>query len=171
MGIQFGYKKAMGFTFGIASGFFIVQLITAGLSSSLNSFIRLYEQPVRYIGSAYILWLAISLIRMRYDFEEKNISTKSFLKGLLLQFVNPKGIVYGLTLYSTFLISLTNDILKLLPFAIFFSMLSLTSVTAWTLFGAGVKKYLRNEKIKTTLNIILCLLLIYSAVDLSGIMK
>ncbi|MFH1052680.1 MAG: LysE family transporter [bacterium] len=171
IGIQDGYKRAIGFTFGVATGFLIIQLISAGLSSSLNNFFQLYHSTFRCIGAIYILWLAIGLFRAKYDMEDESSASKSFFKGIILQFVNPKGIIFGLTLYSTFLLPITQDLLLLIGFSILFSFIALISVTLWALFGAGLKKHLRNERIINIINFILCLLLVYSAVDLSGVFK
>jgi threonine/homoserine/homoserine lactone efflux protein len=46
-----------------------------------------------------------------------------------------------------------------------------TSVSLWTLFGAVIRRYLNRPKVRRTVNIILALLLVYTAVDISGVLK
>jgi cysteine/O-acetylserine efflux protein len=82
-----------------------------------------------------------------------------------------KVIVYGLTLYSTFLAGKIPSLPVLILSAAALSAVGFTSVSLWTLFGAGIRKYLNQPKIRRIVNIVLALLLVYTAVDLSGVLK
>jgi threonine/homoserine/homoserine lactone efflux protein len=55
--------------------------------------------------------------------------------------------------------------------ALAFASVGFTSVSLWTLFGAGIRRYLNRPKVRRTVNIALALLLVYTAVDISGVLK
>jgi threonine/homoserine/homoserine lactone efflux protein len=45
------------------------------------------------------------------------------------------------------------------------------SISTWALFGAAIRKKLKNDVFSKVINISLSALLIYTAVELSGILK
>ena len=169
MGIMFGYKKTLSYLFGIVSGFFLVLFLSGLVSKSLLSIFPSFELPLRIIGAIYILWLAWHTFRASYSFDEKNQVLLGYPNGFLLQLLNPKAIIYGLTLYSTFLISLTTSLLFLVISAFLLSLVSFTAISSWTLFGAAFRAYLNQPKAKQGINIVLSLLLAYTALEISGL--
>ena len=51
---------------------------------------------MKYVGAAYILWLAIHIAIGKPE-TSKNQGASSFLKGFMLQFVNIKIYMFGIT--------------------------------------------------------------------------
>ncbi len=170
MGVLYGYKKTLRYLIGIAVGFFAVQLLCGWVSGFLLERFPAFERALRIVGALYILWLAWGTFRASYAFEEQEHPPFGFLKGFFLQILNPKALVYGLTLYATFLVDRVTSPLELLLSAALFSGLAFSSVSLWTLFGAAIRKYLDKPKIKRIVNTALALLLVYSAVELSGLL-
>ena len=70
--------------------------------------------------------------------------------------------MYGLTLYGTFLANKIPSFFHLVLSAALFASVGFTSVTLWTLFGAGIRKYLNRPKVRRAVNIVLALLLVYT---------
>ena len=103
MGILYGYKKTLRYLFGIFSGFFLLLVISGFASTVLLERIPSLERALRIVGSLYILWLAWQTMHSTYTFNDSNKPLLGFLKGFLLQILNPKVIIFGLTLYGTFL--------------------------------------------------------------------
>jgi len=103
MGINFGYSKTFRFLLGIASGFFLVMLACALLSTALSEVLPRIQSPLRWAGSLYILWLSVGVARASYAFDDGEQAPKAFGTGFFLQLFNPKVAVYGLTLYAGFL--------------------------------------------------------------------
>ena len=86
-----------------------------------------------------------------------------------MQVVNPKVIVYGMTLYSTFLAPIVKDPAWMIASAIFSGTVTLIAISAWTLFGSAIKTFLRQPRFRLGVNVVLALLLVYTAVDISGL--
>ena len=170
MGVAYGYRRTLPYLFGIASGFFLVMLAAAYLSSALLGAMPFAEQYLRWIGSIYILYLAICTLRIDYGFSKGNKDTRAYTKGFVLQLFNPKVAVYGLTLYSTFLAGISGSIFWLSIFAAIFAMIALVATSTWAICGAAIRNKLKKESFRKAVNIFLALLLIYTALALSGVM-
>ena len=171
MSINFGIKKTMNYIYGIVTGFFLLLLLCGLFSNLLFMAIPSVEPIMRWVGAAYILYLAYGTFKASFSFKEKsNQYLWGFYKGVLLQFINPKGIIYGLTLYLVFLNPLIGNPFYIILFSLGFAILGLYSVLTWALFGAMINQYLHHLKLRIILNSILSLLLVYTAVKISGIL-
>ena len=170
MGILYGYKKTLPYLLGISVGFFVVMIVCASLSSTILKVFPASEKYLRWVGGIYIFWLAIGIWKSDYAISEKTRAPKAFLKGFVLQLFNPKGIVYGLTLYTSFLTPISSRPVVLAFFAVGFALVAFAAISTWTLCGAGIKIKLKNVMFRKTTNGLLALLLIYTAVDISKIL-
>ena len=171
MGVLYGYKRTLPYMLGMVSGFFVMLTLSGLVSSFLLEQIPAFETILRIAGALYILWLAWHTLKASYTFNEEEQKPLGFIQGFLLQVLNVKVIVYGLTLYGTFLANKIPSFFHLVLSAALFASVGFTSVTLWTLFGAGIRKYLNRPKVRQAVNIVLALLLVYTAVDLSGVLK
>ncbi len=88
---------------------------------------------------------------------------------MTLQFANPKVILYGITVISNFIIPYYKSNLSLIFFSIFLASLAFISTSCWALFGVFLEKFL--VKYRKPFNIVMGLLLIYSAVSMLGIIN
>jgi len=167
MGLLFGYLKSLPFLVGIASGFVIIMLACGGLSGFMTSLVPSLSTWLRWAGCAYILWLAFRTLKASYSFhgEERTVPL-GFTNGMMLQLLNPKVIIYGLTLYSTFLYSLVTRPAWMLFSALCLAFNAWLSISLWALFGSTLKKYVTHPGIRKSINFILFLLLVYTAISL-----
>lgn len=171
MGVLYGYKSTLKYLLGIATGFFIVMLLCGLVSTSLLIVFPKFEKVLRVLGAVYIVWLAVETLRESYNFSKDDQPLLGFVRGMLLQLLNAKMIIYGMTLYATFLAPLVNQPHYLIISAFGLAILAFISVSMWTLFGSAIRSYLRLPKVKIIVNVCLALLLIYTAIELSGIFQ
>jgi len=166
MSINFGIKKTMNYIYGIVSGFFLLLLLCGFFSNLLFTALPSVEPIMRWIGAAYILYLAYGTFRASFSFKEKSDQYLwGFYKGVLLQFLNPKA------LYSVFLNPLIGNPFYIILFSLGFALVGLCALLTWALFGAIINQYLHVVKLRITINSILSLLLAYTAVKISGIIS
>ena len=78
--------------------------------------------------------------------------------------------MYGLTLYSAFLGEMLGSPVYLVVLAVVLAGVGFCAVSTWALTGASIRAYLNRPLVKRVLNIGLSLLLVYTAVELSGIL-
>ena len=172
MTINFGIKKTMNYIYGIVTGFFLLLLLCGFFSNLLFTAIPSVEPIMRWIGATYILYLAYGTFRASFSFQEKSDQYLwGFYKGVLLQFLNPKAIIYGLTLYSVFLNPLIGNPLYIILFSLGFALIGLCALLIWALFGVIINQYLHNLKLRIIINSILSLLLAYTAIKITGILS
>ena len=81
---------------------------------------------------------------------------------VLLQFLNPKGILYGFTIYVSFSPILTGSIPKMARSAFFLSVIAFLAVSTWALAGSALSRWFENPRFHLPFNIVRVLLLGYS---------
>ena len=168
MGVLHGYRNTLRLQFGLATGVLIVMFVSGSISTALLSIFPVLEPVLRYAGAAYILYLAYGILKASYVFSENNVKPLGFLQGLALQILNPKLIVYAFTLFSGFLTGMTNNVPLLIMVAIILAAISFAATSVWALFGTGIKTHLQNPRVKTMVNVLLALSLVYAAIALIG---
>jgi cysteine/O-acetylserine efflux protein len=169
MGVLYGYRKTLNYLLGIVTGFLGVMILCAIISGTLYGLFPSLEGVMRLIGAAYILFLAYKTFRASYQFSLEESPVLGFSNGLLLQALNPKGWVHGLTLYSTFLAPITSQWPLLIVSALGLTLVAFCAVSTWTISGAAIRRFINQPNFRHVLNAILALLLVYTAFELSGL--
>jgi cysteine/O-acetylserine efflux protein len=164
-----GYKNTLRYQAGLAAGVFLLMLTSGLLSTTLLDLFPSFEPILRYVGAAYILYLAIAILRASYTFSAQNMKSAGFMHGFLLQILNPKLFVYTFTLFSAFLATLTGSIIFLLAVATLLALVSFCATSTWALFGTAIKTHLHQPRWKRVINIGLSLSLVYAAISLVGL--
>ena len=169
MAVLHGYKNTLSYQAGLAAGVFLLMLLSGWVSTTILKIFPGIEPIMRYVGAAYILYLAFGILKATYTFTEEDSKPLGFLHGLLLQILNPKLFVYAFTLFSAFLGTMTTNKIILLCVVIVLAVVAFCATSAWALFGTAIKTYLRNPRWNQIINIILSASLVYTAVSLTGI--
>ena len=158
-----GFKKGMPFNFGIFSGFFVVMILCLIFSSVLYQMVPKIQLPMKILGATYMVYLIIMTFIPSKKYE-MNKNSRGFLIGALLQLINPKIIIYGITAMSSYILPYYKDIPVLIFFAFLLAFVGFTGTICWALFGS-LFSILFNKHGKI-LNIIMALLLLYCVVSL-----
>jgi cysteine/O-acetylserine efflux protein len=164
-----GYKNTLKYQAGLAAGVFLLMLLSGLLSTTLLRIFPTFEPIMRYAGAAYILYLAFGILKASYTFTEKDARPVGFVHGFLLQILNPKLFVYAFTLFSAFLATITGNRSILLVVVTLLAMVSFCATSTWALLGTTIKTHLHHPRLKTVINILLSLSLVYTAISLTGI--
>lgn len=153
---NYGYKKGRPLYWGIFAGYYVVQVICAIFVFGVSTFLPDVLGIMKYIGAAYILWLAvhIALSKPTTDTEEKSAS---FLKGFLLQFVNVKIYLFGITALTGYITEYSGSLWVLLLFEIIIATIGTIATLTW--IGMGVLIQRAYQKYYRVINIILALTL------------
>ncbi len=153
---NYGYKKGRPLYWGIFAGYYVVQIICAVFVFGVSTFLPDVPGIMKYIGAAYILWLAvhIALSKPTTDTVEKSAS---FLKGFLLQFVNVKIYLFGITALTGYITEYSASLWVLLLFEIIIATIGTIATLTW--IGMGVLIQRAYQKYYRVINIILALML------------
>ena len=153
---NYGYKKGRPLYWGIFAGYYVVQIICAVFVFGVSTFLPDLLGIMKYIGAAYILWLAvhIALSKPTTGTVEKSAS---FLKGFLLQFVNVKIYLFGITALTGYVTEYSASLWVLLLFEIIIATIGTIATLTW--IGMGVLIQRAYQKYYRVINIILALTL------------
>lgn len=163
---KYGLKQTTKFCIGVGAGFFVITLLCTFFNLFLTNLMPIIEFPLTIFGVVYMLYLAIKILTSkeanddRKDEGNKNL----FIIGTLLQFVNPKGILFGITVVATFILPYYSSYFSYFIFSLFLGIVGLMSTFSWSLFGSIFKKFLQRYKLQ--FNIIMAVLLVYSAISI-----
>lgn len=162
---RYGFKRAIPFNAGVFFGFFVILSLSNFFSTTLFSLIPSIKPMMTYIGVAYILWLAWKIYTIKPQSPgQNNKTTNKFHTGIILQFVNLKAILYGLTITSNFIIPYYKSIFIIVLFSIFLAFIAFISTCCWSIFGSILQKFFENHS--KMVNTIMSLLLVYTAISL-----
>ncbi|HGN3509350.1 TPA: LysE family translocator, partial [Providencia stuartii] len=163
-GMNFGLKRTMPHALGVSIGF-LVMLIAVGMGvGALIKSSEIVYNILKYLGIAYLLWLAWKTTISRSVGSAKNSNEKplTLLEAALFQWVNPKAwmmAISGMALYT----DSTNPYSSMLLVAVIFSLINFPSVTIWAMFGSELRERLKNPNVLKKFNLIMGLLLAASA--------
>ncbi|MED4028614.1 LysE family transporter [Priestia megaterium] len=162
---KYGLKKTMKFCLGVGAGFLIVMLLCSYFNLLLKNFIPKIEFFMTILGAIYMLYLALKIVSSKNNSKNNDDDrNNSFFMGMLLQFINPKGILYGITAIATFILPYHNSNFSLIMYSLFLAFVGFVSTFCWSLFGSVFQKFL--SKYRNQFNIVMALLLMYSAVSI-----
>ena len=163
-GFNFGIKKTLPHIFGVALGFtFLIFLLTIGLVNVFKIF-PIIQVSLKYLGSIFLVYLACKIYFSKIDSEKKNENPVKFIETFIFQFLNPKGVLIGIIIVSTYVENGENYLKYATQVIVFAFLVSLSSITFWTFVGKYLRKFATNEKFIKYFNCVMSLLLILSII-------
>lgn len=154
---NYGWKKGRPLFFGIFSGYYSVQIICALIVYGVSTFLPSVLGIMKYIGAAYILWLAIHIAISKPEIGSSDKSA-SFMKGFMLQFVNVKIYLFGITALTGYITDYSTAFGILLLFELFIATIGSVATLTWIGTGMLIQSfYIKHFRI---INIILSLSLL-----------
>lgn len=161
---KYGFKRCVPFNLGVAAGFVLLLATCLTFSFALYSALPSVKPVMMVIGAAYMLYLAWKTLRSGRHGEDGKREYTTFLSGMLLQFVNPKGVLFCITVTSNYLIPYYKTLLPLAGFSLLLSLLTIASTCSWSAFGAIFQRFIISHQ--KVFNVVMALLLVYCAVSL-----
>lgn len=163
---SYGLKKGKPLFFGIFAGYYVVQIICALFVYGIGAFLPNVLKILKYIGAVYIFWLAIHVAIDKPTMDDSTEGA-SFWKGFMLQFVNVKIYMFGITALTGYITGYSTSLIILIGIELFIATIGTIATCTWIGMGILIKNfYLKYYKV---INIILALSLlecIYSILKL-----
>ncbi|MGA2546530.1 MAG: LysE family transporter [Rectinemataceae bacterium] len=167
LGLRVGYRKSLPYLLGITTGFMVIMLCGGLLTDFLTKNYAAISPWLKWVGVIYMAWLAISLfLRFPKKKSEPGALRDGYVAGIFLQFVNPKGILYGITIYTSFSSLLAGSLGRTLGSAALLSAIVFAAVSTWCLVGSALSRLFDEPAFRLAFNIVMALLLVYSAVSI-----
>ena len=165
-GIKFGFFQSVPNIFGIPTGHGLqLALVCLGLGSLFTTFPILLD-ILRYVGAAYILYLAYKMFgSLNVASNEEKSRPLKYYEAILFQFVNPKAWVICITAVSLFYPEKENLFVGTVFMVIMSTVINIPSISIWAFAGSVIRQYLSNVRLKKIIEWLLALLLILTAVS------
>ena len=165
-GIKFGFFRTIPNIFGIPTGHgFQLALVCLGLGSLFTYYPFLLD-ILRYIGAAYILFLAYKMFgSLNISSSEEKTRPLKYYEAILFQFVNPKAWVICITAVSLFYPEKENLFIGTVFMVIMSTIINIPSISIWALGGSIIRHYLSNKTLKKIIEWLLALMLILTSVS------
>ena len=133
-----GTKKAMTMWFGLLTGFTIAATLGAVVTHLVGAMMDKYVVWLKYVGCAYILYLAWQIYRSEAKASDH---TCTFLSGMVVQLTNAKIIIFDLMAYTTFVLPYSNNLSDLLIMTALLEIAGPGANLVYLLAGAGLHDF------------------------------
>ena len=147
--IEHGRTAGMVSMLGVETGTFAYALAAAaGLSGLIAASVTAFT-VVKYAGAAYLLYLGVRKLRERDQPQDALPSGRSqlFLKGALVQVLNPKIAIFFVAFLPQFVHSSRGPVaVQILVLGTIFTLLAVLSDGAYVLLGGAVSGWLRTGR-------------------------
>jgi threonine/homoserine/homoserine lactone efflux protein len=159
-GFNFGIKKTIPLILGVWLGYTAFVILTN--FALISSFIKypIIQEVIRILGTFFLIYLAYKISFSSLSKEDEKVNPVKFIDTFVFQFLNPKGVMAGITLISKFVLEddYFNSSLTVIAVC---SMTALASITAWAFFGKFLRKFATNNNFIKRFNYAMSLLLIF----------
>lgn len=157
----FGFRKCLRLIYGIWTGLLTVMLICGFGCAVLGELVPQIIPVAKYIGAAYILYLAYKTLVRKTGDATAEPKPLTFVNGFLLQFLNVKIMMLGIAFYSGYILPYGFQIPHVIAFAVIMAACAGTGNLIWATLGALLfPLYRKYDKI---INAIMAILLAWSA--------
>ena len=157
-----GWKNGGKVIAGIGIGFCAVMMIVIMFCNKLAEYAPELIKYFKYIGAAYILWLAVHIALSKPS--ESQETTMSITKGFFLAVSNVKVILYLITIFTVYIVPSGADLIDMLWHGVFIVAVSAVSWCMWGGIGGILQKFL--TKYYRPFNILMGIILLWCAVEI-----
>ena len=159
-GFNFGVIKTFPHMLGVIFGFTtMVCVLNFGLINVFKIY-PLLQEILKISGSLFLIYLAYKIAFSKNQTENKNESPVKFFDTFFFQFLNPKGVIVGIIIVSTYVES-GNNFINYSFWVILVSFIcALISITFWTFVGKFFRRFATNEKFIKIFNYVMASLLL-----------
>ena len=159
-GFNFGIIKTFPHMLGVIFGFTIMVCV---LNFGLVNIFKIYpliQEILKVSGSIFLIYLAYKISFSSSLKEKEKDSPLKFIETFFFQFLNPKGVIVGIIIISTYVESGKNFLNhSFWVIAVcFFSAFII--ITFWTLVGKFLRRFATNDKFIKRFNYVMSLLLL-----------
>ena len=165
-GFNFGITKTIPLILGVTLGFTsLIFFLTIGLINVFKIF-PILQKILKYLGTLFLLYLAYKISFSKSSKEEEKKNPVTFFDTYFFQFLNPKGVLFGIIIVSTYLELGENYLSYAIQIVLLAFIFSSTSITLWTFIGKFLRKFATNDKFINYFNYAMSLLLLLSIVTI-----
>ena len=159
-GFNFGIRKTLPLILGVGFGYTtLIILINFVLISTFKNY-PIIQEIIRILGTFFLIYLAYKISFSKISSDGKTENPVKFFDKFIFQFINPKGVMAGITLSSNFVEQGENYLNHSIWVIVVCSVTAFSSITSWTFLGKFLRKFATNNNFIKRFNYAMSLLLI-----------
>jgi len=159
-GFNFGIRKTLPLILGVGFGYTaLIMLINFVLISTFKNY-PIIQEIIRVLGTIFLIYLAYKISFSKISSDGRTENPVKFLDKFIFQFINPKGVMAGITLSSNFVEQGENYLNHSIWVIVVCSVTAFLSITSWTFLGKFLRKFATNNNFIKRFNYAMSLLLI-----------
>ena len=159
-GFNFGIRKTLPLILGVGFGYTtLIILINFVLISTFKNY-PIIQEIIRVLGTIFLIYLAYKISFSKISSDGKTENPVKFFDKFIFQFINPKGVMAGITLSSNFVEQGENYLNHSIWVIVVCSVTAFLSITSWTFLGKFLRKFATNNNFIKRFNYAMSLLLI-----------
>jgi len=159
-GFNFGIRKTLPLILGVGFGYTtLIILINFVLISTFKNY-PIIQEIIRVLGTIFLIYLAYKISFSKISTDGKTENPVKFFDKFIFQFINPKGVMAGITLSSNFVEQGENYLNHSIWVIVVCSVTAFLSITSWTFLGKFLRKFATNNNFIKRFNYAMSLLLI-----------
>ena len=159
-GFNFGIRKTLPLILGVGFGYTtLIILINFVLISTFKNY-PIIQEIIRVLGTIFLIYLAYKISFSKVSSDGRTENPVKFLDKFIFQFINPKGVMAGVTLSSNFVEQGENYLNHSIWVIVVCSVTAFLSITSWTFLGKFLRKFATNNNFIKRFNYAMSLLLI-----------
>ena len=159
-GFNFGIRKTLPLILGVGFGYTaLIILINFVLISTFKNY-PITQEIIRVLGTIFLIYLAYKISFSKISSDGRTENPVKFLDKFIFQFINPKGVMAGITLSSNFVEQGENYLNHSIWVIVVCSVTAFLSITSWTFLGKFLRKFATNNNFIKRFNYAMSLLLI-----------
>lgn len=164
---KYGLKKNLKFMSGIWTGSLTLMVLCGIFSSVLTALLPKISPLLTLAGAGYLLYLAFNTFFSPPPKEGKDDREPTYKMGIFLQLINVKILLYGLTMFSSFILPYERRPFMLFFFAFYLMVMGALGNLIWAFAGNILKRaYDRHYE---NINYCMSLLLVWCSLRIMGI--
>lgn len=160
-GMNFGTKKSLGYINGIMLG---LSVMFSAMYLGIGTLFDIYpdlQDWLKYIGFAYILYMAYGIIASQFTGAHEAVRQVGFLRSTIFQLVNPKAWIVVMTVVAAFIPEDATVVEGLSVLAVFL-ITTYPGAVIWAFFGEMMSGVLSKPLSRRIFNISAAILLVIS---------
>ena len=159
-GFNFGIRKTLPLILGVGFGYTtLIILINFVLISTFKNY-PIIQEIIKVLGTFFLIYLAYKISFSKISSDGRTENPVKFLDKFIFQFINPKGVIAGVTLSSNFVEQGENYLNHSIWVIVVCSVTAFLSITSWTFLGKFLRKFATNNNFIKRFNYAMSLLLI-----------
>lgn len=161
-GLNYGFRRTVPHIVGISAGCVVMLLLIGFGLGEVFAAVPLVYQALRYVGAAYLLWLAWQIAQAGpLTPGRRGGGPMTFWQAAAFQWVNPKAWIMVVGAVSTYA-PRDGCIRNVVTMAVLLGLVNVASICVWAGGGAALRPLLSNPGRVRAFNVTMAMLLVLS---------